>query len=113
MEDGDIAHLNEFLLLPEGYLHLWAPSPPQFEHPRPPFQNPPLQRRIVKVCRKHRRQIQAFCPFFIFPNAPFNIFFFVKLNGSWRGKPNRGDTPARPPQPPLLFLRSLVERLTQ
>lgn len=92
MGDGDIAHLNGFLLLPEGHLHLWAPSPPQFEHPPAPLPKSPL----AEEDREGVETNLSFLSFLIFSQMLLFIFL-VKLNGSWRGKPKGGSLLPDPP----------------
>lgn len=71
MGDGDIAHLNGFLLLPEGHLHLWAPSPPQFEHPPAPLPKSPL----AEEDREGVETNLSFLSFLIFFQKLLFIFF--------------------------------------
>lgn len=71
MEDGDIAHLNEFLLLPEGYSHLWAPSSPQFEHPPPPLPKFPLAEEDREGVQKARGTNPSFLSFLHFSKYSF------------------------------------------
>lgn len=100
MEDGDIAHLNEFLLLPEGYLHLWAPSPPLFEHPPPPLPKSPLAEEDHEGVQKAKETNPSFSSFLHFSKCSF---FFVKLNGWWWGKPKGGSPLPDPPSSPFIL----------
>lgn len=81
MEDGDIAHLNEFLLLPEGYLHLWALSPPHFT-PRPLLQNHPLAEEDREGAQKAQDTNSSFSSFLPISKRSFS----VKLDGVVVGK---------------------------